>query len=124
MSEPLSQASPALTLYSVMSPWHPQDAEQGTFEETVWAASPEEAERELACRMACSSSGCSEGESTDGWIEDHLASCQHLMVTIPVVPRLQSTLIALLSGPEGNFDGTADADLQAIMAILKKRGLA
>lgn len=111
----------SLELYNVMSPWHPNDVEQGTFEESVWAASPEDAERELAARMAMSSGGCGEGESTEEWIADHLNACQHLMVTTRVIDSIESTILQLLAGPGGEATPDVKADLAEIMGVLSKR---
>lgn len=110
-----------LKLFTVMSPWHPRDPDQGTFEENVWAETAEEAERELAGRMADSSDGCAEDEDRDTWIKEHLEACQHLMVTIEALDSVKSAVRELLAGPAGNFDEAAKADMDAILAILRKR---
>lgn len=115
-----SESALPLELYTVMSPWHPDDSEQGTYEASVWAASHEQAERELAALMADSSDGCPEGEDIEQWIKEHLESCRHLMVTTRAIDAIQTTLLDLLTGPGGSPTPEVKADLATIMAMLTK----
>lgn len=119
-----SESALHLELYTVMSPWHPDDSEQGTYEASVWAASHEQAERELAALMADSSDGCPEGEDIEQWIEEHLEACRHLMVTTRAIDAIQTTLLELLSGPAGGATPEVKADLTTIMSMLTKHSAA
>lgn len=115
-------AAAALQLFCVMSPWHNQDPEQGTFEEKVWAEDDEAAKRELAvCMAACADSGCKTDQERAGWVEDHLLNTGHLMVALPVIETVRSDLLDLLRGPTEETNEAVKADLEAILAILGKR---
>lgn len=110
-----------LKLFSVMSPWHRRDSEQGTFEELVWAASTDAAYDELVARMAaCDDSGCETDEERAKWIEEHTEACGNLMVALPVAETVKDELRQLLAGPEGVLTDGAAADLAQILKVLGK----
>lgn len=110
-----------LKLYMVMSPWHPRDPELGTFEEKVWATDEDDAQRELAMRMAeCEDSGCHTEEEESEWVEEHLEACEFQMVVSDVAISIGDDVRELIAGPEGDMDAAAKADYEAIMATLAK----
>lgn len=110
-----------LKLFVVMSPWHARDYELGTFEEKVWATDEEDARRELAMRMAESEdSGCQTSEEEAQWVEEHLESCESLMVVSEVAISIAEDVRELIAGPEAEMEAAAKADYEAIMATLAK----
>lgn len=113
--------SPKLRLFVVMSPWHDNDSELGTFEEKVWALNEEDACREIAVRMAeCEEGGCDPDEDVAEWVENHLDACEKLMEVLEVSCTVTDDISELIKGPSGQLDAAGKADYDAIMAILSK----
>ena len=118
---PAATEAPKLTLFTVMSPWHARDPDEGTFEENVWAVDGADARRKLTESMADSKDSFETDEERDDWVKRHLTACSGLMVTSQAIDTVKSDLRELLSGPESGFNAAAKADYDAIMAILAKR---
>lgn len=110
-----------LRLLSVMSPWHVRNAEQGTFEELVWATDDDDAKRALATRMAqCGDSAGDTDDEVAQWVDAHLDSTAHLMVVRDVSESLLSEIRELVSGPDGCLSTQAQEDYRAITTTLAK----
>lgn len=110
-------AAPALKLYSVMIPWHSEQSEQGTYEDSVWALTPEEAELEVARMMADSNdSGCDTEEEKEAFASQLVDS--NLSVILAVQDTIQSDLKRLLSGPDSNFGPDEKQAFEKILSML------
>jgi len=118
MSNPIPNPAAPLSLYSVMIPWNADRSEEGTYEESVWATSPEEAGASVAMSMAeHEDSGCETDAEREEFAKNLIAS--GLAVIVSRVAALQSDLKELLAGPSGHFGTEQQATLEKILSLLQ-----
>jgi hypothetical protein len=118
----LEMISPKLKLYRVMSPWNSNDAEEGTYESSVWAIDEDDALSALAYLMADdSASGCDTDEEKAQWVKEHLEYTQHLMVVTSVAESIRNNIREILAGPDGDFNEEASRVYESIMEALGGR---
>ncbi|CAB5514385.1 hypothetical protein LMG26857_03444 [Achromobacter anxifer] len=118
MNTSITQPTPRLKLFSVMIPWHSAQSELGTYEDSVWAETPDEAELAIAGMMADSGdSGCETDAEREAFAKQLVDN--GLSVILAVEDTIQSDLRRLLSGPDDNFGPNEKQAFEKILSMLK-----
>lgn len=121
MTTRTSPATPTLTLYSVELPWNPDDADAGTYGNSVWAENADQAELFIAQEMADHrDSGCDSDAEREAWVIALRTNCGSQSVILPVLDTVKASLQTLLAGPLNSFKGEAKQDLDTILALIDK----
>lgn len=112
-----------LQLFNVVLYWNPNNDEEGTFGEPVWAKDEDDAVLALATRMSeHSDSGCETDSQRQKYINALVQDAETYAAT-RVSISVVSDLERLLAGPSGEMTQEAKTDYQAIMATLEKYGI-
>lgn len=114
-----------LELFTVTIAWNPNDSSCGTFTESAWARDHDSAARKVASVAANHENAYFETEAGRKRFIQHAVSDSNTVV-MAVAPTVAANVHALLSGPKGNMNKSAQADFDTIMALLAKyahRGL-
>jgi len=118
MNTSTTQPTPRLKLFSVMIPWHSEQSELGTYEDSVWAETDDEAELAIARMMADSrDSECETDEEREAFAKQLVDN--GLSVILAVEDTIQSDLRRLLSGPDNNFGPDEKQAFEKILSMLK-----
>ncbi|MFY2597406.1 hypothetical protein ACOTHJ_15420 [Achromobacter xylosoxidans] len=111
-----------LVLFAVTALWNPDNDEEGTYSESYWARSSEEAERMLLEEMAeHRDSGCETDEDRKSFVEYRLRN--NCTEVVDVRLQLDSDLRKLLAGPSQEFSAAAQASYDVIQAELAKHAV-
>lgn len=114
-------ANDELTLYTVLLPWNPNDADEGTYETSVWAVDVDDAVMQVALDMAEAAQKFGTKEERRQWAEglvERAGTAQ--TVVMRVADTLEQSLRTFLSGPGGDAPGVEEK-LHEIMSILGQR---
>lgn len=113
-----------LRLFTVTLAWNPNNAEEGDYSASIWAADRDAAIRAIAEEMA--------DHHTDGLKDnneqrraqyiDNLVRAAGTYAALDVGAGLLSTASELLAGPTGQMNDEAVKDYAAVKAILARYG--
>lgn len=116
-----TDANNGLTLFTVLLPWNPNDADEGTYETSVWALDVDDAVMQVALDMAEAAQRSGTRETWRQWAEDLVERAGTAQtVVMRVADTLEQSLRTFLSGPSGDASGVEEK-LHEIMLILGQR---